>query len=430
MQPLTKPALSPIILAKTNGSGQRRLESWIGAFLEYTEHLEAPPIWRQWAAISTIASVLQRKVWVRTSKGDLNPNLYTVLVGFAGTGKSVTISAAEVFLRELEEMTKPQGVHIAPTSMTMASMVDCLVESKCSLVRPGQVPPVVEFNSLAILADELSALIHQYDKEFMAGLTKIFDGGIYAQYRRGKDLRIKVEQPQLNILAGTTPSNLCQFMPEGAWEQGFASRIIMVYSGDRSLADIFADRDAIAGRDVGYNNLLSDLHSIYALYGRMKIDDDAIEAFRAWRDGGEKPSPTHPKLTHYCSRRTSHIIKLCMVASAARGADMRISLGDFHVARNWLLGAELSMPDIFKAGVTSNDSKTMEETWHYVWANFAKNKKPILENKIIQFVSMRMPAHSVLRTIEIMERDGTLKSKFDVKAGCKTYEPGPRRVDL
>jgi hypothetical protein len=305
----TRPALSPITLAKTNGSGLRKCTSWIDSFLEYTEHLEAAPIWRQWAAISTIASVLQRKVWVRTSKGDLNPNLYTVLVGFAGTGKSVTISAAEVFLRELEEMTKPQGVHIAPTS-------------------------------------------------------------------------------------------------------------------------IFADRDAIAGRDVGYNNLLSDLHSIYALYGRMRIDDDAIEAFRAWRDAGEKPSPTHPKLTHYCSRRTSHIIKLCMVASAARGSDMRITTGDFDIAKNWLLGAELSMPDIFKAGVTSNDSKTMEETWHYVWANFSKNKKPILENKIIQFVSMRMPAHSVLRTIEIMERDGTLKSKFDVKAGCKTYEPGPRRVDL
>lgn len=413
-----------------NGSGARRCQSWIDSFLAYTEHLEAAPIWRQWTAISVIASILQRKVWVRTSKGDLHPNLYTLLVGFAGTGKSVTISAAEVFLREIEDMTKPQGLHVSPTNMTMASMVDWLGESKCSLVRPGQVPPIVEFNSGLILADELSALIHQYDKEFMAGLTKIYDGGIYAQYRRGKDLRIKIEQPQLNILAGTTPSNLCQFMPDGAWEQGFASRIIMVYSGDRTLSDIFADRDANPARAVDYNNLLRDLHGIFALYGRMKIDDDAIEAFREWRDGGEKPSPTHPKLTHYCSRRTSHTIKLCMVASAARGGDMRITLADFNTAKNWLLGAEASMPDIFKAGVTSNDSKTMEETWHYVWANFSKDHKSIPDFKIIQFVSARMPAHSVMRTIEIMERDGTLVGKRDVRTGNLYYEPGPRRADL
>lgn len=417
-----------MLLAKTNGGGQRRCISWIDSFVEYTEHLEAAPIWRQWAAISTIASTLQRKVWVRTTKGDLHPNLYALLVGFAGTGKSVTIAAAEVFLREIEEMTKPHGLHVSPTNMTMASMIDWLTESKCSLVRPGQVPPIVEFNSGLILADELSALIHQYDKEFMAGLTKIYDGGVYAQYRRGHDLRIKIEQPQLNILAGTTPSNLCQFMPEGAWEQGFASRIIMVYSGDRSLSDIFEDRDI--KDQVGYNNLLHDLHTIFSLYGVIKINEDAIQAFREWRDQGERPSPTHPKLTHYCSRRTSHVIKLCMVASAARGSDMRITIEDFNIAKNWLLGAELSMPDIFKAGVTSNDSKTMEECWHYVWSNWAKDKKPIMENRIIQFVAARMPAHSVMRTIEIMERDGTLKGKIDVKTGYKFYEPGPRRADL
>lgn len=392
--------------------------------MEYTNDLEAPAIWRQWTAISAIASVLERKVWVRTTKGDLHPNLYTVLVGFAGTGKSITIATAEVLLRDIT------GIHIAPTSMTMASMVDCLAESKCSIVRPGQVPPLVEFNALTILADELAALIHQYDREFMAGLTKIYDGGVYAQYRRGKDLRIKIDQPQLNILAGTTPSNLCQFMPEGAWEQGFASRIIMVYSGDRSLSDIFTDNSTTPEQQVGYNNLLHDLQAIYSLYGQMKITEPVKDAFRAWRDGGEKPTPTHPKLTHYCSRRTSHIIKLCMVASAARGGDMIVSLTDFELAKNWLLGAELSMPDIFTSGITGGDSKAMDEGYYFVWSNWAKTKKPIPEHQLVHFMRERVPSHSVLRTIEIMERDGTLHSKYNVQTGYKEYTPAPKRLEI
>ena len=409
---------------KTNESGQRRCISWIESFLEYTEDQEAPAIWRQWTGIATLAAALQRKVWVRTTKGDLLPNLYTMLVGTPGTGKSVTIAAAEVLLRDVT------GVHVAPTSMTMASMVDCLAEAKCSLVRPGQVPPLVEFNSLTILADELAALIHQYDHEFMAGLTKIYDGGLYAQYRRGKDLRIKIEFPQINLLAGTTPYNLSTFMPEGAWEQGFASRIIMVYSGERRLSDIFdTDRTNLADSPL-YNDLLHDLQSIHATYGPLTMTDPAKAAFRKWREDGEKPTPKHPKLTHYCSRRFSHLIKLCMIASVSRGTDMTITMADLDLAKNWLLGAELSMPDIFTSGITGGDSKAMDEGYYFVWANFAKTKTPVPEHQLIHFMRERVPSHAVLRTIEIMERDGSITGKVNIRTGQKEYTPLAKKLDL
>jgi hypothetical protein len=219
-------------------------------------------------------------------------------------------------------------------------------------------------------------------------------------------------------------------MPEGAWEQGFASRIIMVYSGDRSLSDIFTHNQTDPKQQVGYNNLLHDLHSIYALYGEMKLTDECIEAFRAWHLASGPPIPTHPKLVHYCSRRTSHTIKLAMVASAARGNDMIITLADFELARNWLLGAELTMPDVFKAGVIGADSKAMEECWHFVWSNWSKDKKPLPEYRVVQFVSARIAAHSVMHVINLMERDGTLKKKINIKDGKVYYEPGPRRAEL
>lgn len=326
-----------------------------------------------------------------------------------------------MFLRGVE------GLHIAPTSMTMASMVDQLNEAKCTVLRPGQVPPLIEYNSLILLADELSALVHKYDLEFMAGLTKIYDGGVYAQTRRGGDLRIEINHPQLNVLAGTTPSNLCSFMPEGAWDQGFASRIIMVYSGDRTLTDIFDTLGEGDGDQTGLKNLTYDLSLAYGLYGPMSIATAAVEAFRRWRQDGEKPTPSHPKLTHYCSRRTAHVLKLCMVASASRGSDMQITLEDFELARNWLLGAELTMPDVFSAGLSGGDSAVMEEAWFYVFTNWSKKKKPLMEHDIVNFVRERVPSHAVMRVIEIMERDGTLKSSYNVTTGMKQYEPGPRR---
>jgi len=308
--------------------------------------------------------------------------------------------------------------------MTMASMVDRLAEAKCTILRPGKVPPHVEYNSLIILADELGALIHQYDREFMNGLTKIYDGGSYAQHRRGNEIRIQIDSPQLNILAGTTPSNIMQFMPEGAWEQGFASRMVMVYSGDRNLADIFGEEpDSAPLRNLA-DSLIHDLRGIGNLFGQVRLRPDAIEAFREWRLGGELPVPSHPKLTHYCARRTAHLLKLCLVASVSRGPSMEISAEDFTVAKNWLMGAETSMPDVFKAGIVSGDSKAMDEGYHFVWANFAKTKRPIPEHALVHFMRERLPAHSVIHTIDLMVRDRTLKAHMDITSGEKLYEPG------
>lgn len=392
--------------------------------MEYTDAVEVPSIWRQWAGIATIAACLERKVWVSTTKGNIYPNFYTLLVGHPGTGKSVVVSIAETFLRDVT------GLHIAPTSMTMAALVDTLFEAKCSLVRPNKIPPLVEYNALAILADELSALVHQYDLELMAGLTKMWDGGVYAQHRRGKDLRIKIDNPILNLLAGTTPSNLCKFMPEGAWDQGFASRIIMVYSGDRSLADIFTSGTSGSTQEGAFANLLHDLQLIYGLYGRFELDTDCVEAFREWRAAGEPPQPTHPKLTHYASRRTAHVLKLSMVASVSRGADLRVTLDDFQLARNWLLGAELAMPDIFTAGITGGDTHAMDEAWHFVWTQFAKSKRPVPEHVLVHFIRERVPSHAVMKVLDIMERDGSLKSSYDVRLQGKVYEPAAKKPGL
>lgn len=411
----------------SNGAGKRKLNGWIESFLAYTSNIEAAPIWRKWAAISTIAAVLERKVWTRTNKGDLYPNIYAILVGPPGTGKSITIGAAETFLRELEDPTGSTGLHIAPTSMTMASLVDTLAESKRSIVRPGLVPPYIEFNALTILADEFSALIHKYDPEMMAGLTKFWDGGIYGQSRRGGQLRVKIQSTCLNLLAGTTPSSLCKFMPEGAWDQGFASRLIMVYSGDRTLADIFDDGEADLAQQADYRDLLHDLRLISFMYGQMRLTDEALQAFREWRGGGEVPVPDHPKLTHYCSRRTAHLLKLCMVACCSRTNDLAISHRDFEHAKGWLIETELTMPDVFLAGIAGGDSNAIEETWHFIWMQHAKRKALIPEHEIVHFVRERVPSHSVMRTIEIMEREGSIRGKIDVRTGIKMYEPAPRK---
>lgn len=284
---------------------------------------------------------------------------------------------------------------------------------------------MIEYNALVILADEFSTLLHKYDNEFMAVLTDIYEGDVYDQERRTGNLKLKIDFPTLNILAGTTPSNLLKFMPEGAWDQGFASRSIMVYSGDRNVSDIFEEREA--SETTEFDSLLYDLRTIASLYGRIQLSPEAIEAFRAWRIGGELPIPKHPKLRHYCIRRTAHVLRLSMVATISRGNSLQISREDFEEARGWLVEAEMFMPDIFTAGVSGGDSAAMDEAWYFVQQRWAK-KKTVMAHELVHFIRERVPGHSVIRVIELMISEGSLKERLDAKTGMKSYEPGPRTI--
>jgi len=80
----------------------------------------------------------------------LYPNLYVFLVAHPGVGKTRTVRAVKRYFTELPEP------HIAPTSVTASSLVDALVKAKRTLIRIPEGP--LEYNSLLIAADELTAL--------------------------------------------------------------------------------------------------------------------------------------------------------------------------------------------------------------------------------------------------------------------------------
>lgn len=338
--------------------------------------------------------------------------MYIFLVGHAGIGKSRTIAAAARFMRELPEF------HIGPNSVTMASLVDCLTEAKRTIVALPD--PAIEYNSLTIVADELSAFMAVYDPELIGGLTTFYDVVPYAQHRRGKDIRIKLDSPQLSILSGSTPSNLIKFIPEIAWDQGFMSRVIMVYSDEKPLIDIFNTVNPDMPKD-----MIHDLKCISSLFGEFKWTNAYAKAIHQWRTSGQPPVPAHPKLVHYCSRRLGHILKLSMVSAVDRGDLLQLTDEDFTRAFDWLTAAESLMPEVFREGSISLDSKAMDEIYDF----FGGPGKLKGETQLVGFARRLVPAHAVMRVIEIMERGGMISaSQPDFKTGMRTFKALPKSV--
>lgn len=350
--------------------------------------------------------MLEQKVWIRTTR-PLYPNLYTLIVGHPGVGKTRTIREAKSYVSELPDF------HLAPISLSFASLVDSLTQAKRMVVRLPDAP--LEYNSMFIAADELGAFIHKYDDEMVAGLSAFYDPDPYSQTRRTRDINIKIKSPQLNILAGSTPSNLLKFMPEGAWEQGFTSRLIMIFSDERIIGDDFAPTNTNHSTQLEH-----DIRIINSLCGEFEVANDYRVAVNNWRALGEVPVPSHPKLIHYVTRRRTHLYKLSMISAVDRSNVLVLTKDDFNRAMGWLIEAEETMLEIFKAGSGSADAQALDEIKYFIQTT--DRGQGVAEQRIINFARERIPLHSVLRVIEIMQGSGMIQGvAMDKKTGQRLF---------
>lgn len=399
-------------MTTASASATRQLPSWIDAFVEYTDGLPTPIEFRQWAAISTLGSLLERRIWVTSARQAVFPNLYTLLVGPPGVGKSKAISTMQDVLRQLD--LPGRSLHIAPDDMTPASLIDNLAKASTRLVMSDK--ELLEYHTLSIGASEISVLLPQHDMQFISKLIHFYDSPDhpFEESRRGtREHPTIIPRPQLNILAGTTPSYLGHLMPEQAWTMGFTSRVILIFAGEAPTLDLFAPQEDSRKKASLWAKILHDAKIMAQQYGEIKWTEGAMEIVTNWYRGGLVPIPDHPKLLTYNARRLIHAMKLITIASMSNGGDMTISADDAATGISWLLHAEQAMPEIFKdisANQTGGAGSALSELHYYAVREYNKgSNRPLHVGRLINFLGSRVPAYQVMQIIDLAERSRLLE---------------------
>jgi len=390
----------------------RKLKNWVEAFEDYTEYSGSPARLRRWAAISCLAGVLEKKVWVHTARSNFYPSLYTILVSPPGVGKSIVLHTVRQLWASMEDHK------ISSSSVSKASLVDELHDAQRTLVFAGRTPPTVEFHSLKILVSELGVFLPEFASEFMNVLTDIYDGYPFKERKRTKNLVIDIPNPQINLLTGTTPSYLTSLLPEGAWDQGFLSRTMLVYAGEKRLVSLFNKEKIDTSM---FDMLQKDLEEIGNLYGEIKFTEEAASMIDTWHMGGQEPLPNHPKLQHYLTRRTGHLLKLCQVACVNGGNKLVIDIPEVQLAMDWLFDMEISIPEIFKAMSSGGDGKVMDECWHMLFQYKVRYNKGAPKSLLVEFLARRVPSHAVERLIDLMEKANLIRAVGEKNIGTVYY---------
>lgn len=347
----------------------------------------------------------------------LYPNLYILLVGGPGIGKTDAIRNVFHFWDYLPD------IHVAPSSVSRASLADALNAAERNILRP-QDGTFTKFNSLNAAVAEFGTFITAYEGEFMSTLNDLWDCLKYTERKRHMKVGIDIPHSQLNLIAGTTPAWLGSSLPEHAWREGFSSRLILVVSGERILVDPWATtvRNAVLEGELKH-----DLQQVHTMYGEFSVETEVKETFSRWYFAGCPPIPEHPKLEHYIPRRDTHFLKILMCFSAARSSERILRMCDYQDAMNLFIETETLMPDLFKSMRTSSDANLMDEVFAFVWGVWARDHKPVPEFRILSFIAQRAPSFSVHKILDVMVSSHVLAiAEIASVGGRPSYKPLPR----
>lgn len=160
----------------------------------------------------------------------------------------------------------------------------------------------------------------------------------------------------VNLLGATTPDLIRSSLPQDAVGGGLSSRMIFVSEWEKSKVVPFpflTDENLKT-----FEKLKHDLEEIYQLRGGFQITDGFKNAWKTWYTNADKNPPfrDNPKFEGYVNRRGNHVLKLCMILSAAESSDMVLNSSVMERAIATLEEVEKKMPSVFYGHGTSVNS--------------------------------------------------------------------------
>jgi hypothetical protein len=317
------------------------------AYFKYAENTEPPLLFHRWSLLTCLGAALGRQY--RLPFGDFNiyGNQYIMLIGDPGTRKSTAIKLAkkilsnagydkfsaertskEKFLLDLEGVEDDEGTVASSNSVMQNLFGDEFV---------GGDPKEV-----FITADEFNEFVGSSNLEFLSLLGSLWDWDnpdAPFKQRLKTSRSVNIYQPTINILSGNTHAGFSEAFPPQAIGQGFLSRLILVYGENSGKKIAFPERPSEALKQQ-LVDILSQIRT--EIQGEATLTDKARSMLQTIYHSFEGLEDARFK--HYSTRRYTHLLKLCLLTSAAN-LRTEICAEDVLFANTLLTFTEHKMPN-------------------------------------------------------------------------------------
>lgn len=391
----------------------RCLTNWVSGYLELTRNAPTPFIFKKWAAFAALQAAATCRVHVRTEQGFIYPNSMIILVGDPGVGKGPAINPVEQLLREIDTtgnaLHQFESIHCGPHDCTVAGLFDEFIDTSCHKTYRLD-NETFTFQSVSIIAEELSAFMHHVDLQMMGYMIKFLNCDTHSQRLRSQGKTLTIEKPVLSILAGVQPSVLAHIFPPQAFTMGLTARTTFVYSNKHTKVSPFTPNKVDPKLA---QKLAKDLRRITSLCGKFSFTEDAQQLIdNWWFHEADQDQQSHPKLANYNTKRIQHLIRLCMIHSLARSDLILIEGQDVHHAISDLREVEAAMPSIFES-MTSETSQMdiVSDILHQIVGEFQRTRKPVPYHVVARFASRKVRAYEVPTIIDALVAQELLEER-------------------
>jgi len=328
----------------------RHFSDWLTDYAEYAKDDFCPDKFHFWTGISVIATALERKVWSVIDNVTFYPNLYVLLIGRPGVGKSKATSLGVGLLRKLDD------INFVAAHNSEASLVKQAARWKKFYVGTREYTQAAAF----LYASEASNTIKELagGGEIKACLTDFYDCHDIWKKELVKEA-IVINNGCFNVLACSTFAFLKQLVPKKEADGGFASRFIYV-----AQREYFARKPKWHRVEKSYDflgKLLDDLRDIHAMSGQFSPTDDLISAFENWfpQQDLERQLMPSERLQGFLTRRHTNIVKLAMIVSASESSSGKLTLAHWQRATQLFNELELDIPFIVDQSVDKDSEQSI-----------------------------------------------------------------------
>lgn len=254
--------------------------SFTSDLLDATKDVESPRNYFYWAALTSIASVLGKRVYLdRQKKYKLYPNIYTFLISKkSGLRKSLPVSTVRT-------LTKLAGnVRIIDGQNSIQGII-----KELNNVHTTDAKIVInEAQGLLISGEFANFLIQDRDAKPLTDLTDMYDTHNYEDgfsKRLASQDTITLKGLCLNGLFGSNEVHFRDAVPDNAIRGGFLARCFCVYEEKRQNINSLLgmteeeDEDSI---HLPIGPLAAYLKVIAQLGGPMRVDNNARKLYNEW----------------------------------------------------------------------------------------------------------------------------------------------------
>ena len=376
-----------------------RTENLIDLYVYAQGVSKIPRHYHMWGFISLMAACLQDRVWIEEVVGQpLFPNMYIVLWGDSGSGKSIAIRS--VFNLTISDPEFGKFINAKHGRGTFQSIADMMGKTnrKNELGLPEYEQPKMWWTM-----DEVANDVGDGPRanDFIKGITELYYcPPSWTDSSRTYGL-VELTKPVFNWLAGSTPEWYASTVKRDGVEGGFQPRTLTVHGyvdynpgGGRQWPPVYPkDREEVMTVVAERLRWLCKLpvlsvedeqwlgHVSRSGTGAFTLHEDVASKLEEWNYNRVAPLEG---LEAYWNQTGVKLKKLMMVLSVAERSDLLITPDHWRRARAMLRRVEAAVPSMLKVNYQGS---TMD---HMAWVEkFIQKKQQCKHSELLSYLSSK-----------------------------------------